>query len=166
MGMKIELDLEDILGGDDSGQETLQESIRRQVIDALTNSLKETIQRAIRNKIDETIETELHAQLVERMPSIMDIIMNEPYKPVSRYGQSSEPTTFKAELVKEVHSQLVYKKTSSSYDRNLFTKAVDDTVEENLRQFKADFNKKVDQDYTAACMEYARQKLMDKLGIK
>ena len=52
--MKVEIDLNDILG-DEYGAETLQESVRRQVIDNLTLVIKEGVEKKIEAEVARVI---------------------------------------------------------------------------------------------------------------
>lgn len=162
--MKIEIDLNDILG-DEMGSETLQESVRRQVLDSVTK----TVQTGISARIDAAISTTITAAIQEylngELPVLLANIMDSEYKPVGRYGEKGEPTTFRKELVKSINENMVYKRTNYSSEANLFTKAVDAVVEDNLKSFKEEFRKKVDSDYTAYAMAYATEQLKKKLGI-
>ena len=68
-------------------------------------------------------------------------------------------------MLKTIKENMVYKKGNCSSDNNAFTRAVDDVIEEQMKLFKAGFNKKVDADFTAAAMQYATEALKKKLGI-
>src|ERR1700735_2433418 len=105
--MKIEIDLNNILG-DEYGTETLQESVRRQVVE----SLAETMKKGILKKIDEETSRIMNEQLQEvlkaHMPDLVNDVMNAEYTPISRYGEKSGPTTFRAELIKSVVGNMKY----------------------------------------------------------
>jgi hypothetical protein len=163
-GMKIEIDLDDILG-DEGGAETLQESVRRQVIDSVTNSIRKGVGTQIDHAVSKTISEEIKIFLTTKMPELCNEIMQAEYTPVNNYGQRGEPTTFRKELIRGVTENLQYKKTQYSSDRNAFTRAVDEVIEEHVKSFKADFTKQVDAGFTAAAMEYATTTLKKKLGI-
>jgi uncharacterized protein HemY len=163
--MKIEIDLNDILG-DEDGVETLQESVRRQVITTLTEQVKSGLKRQIEEETTKVINETLRAALKDRMPGLVDEVMMAEYTPVSRYGEKSAPTTFKSELVKAISGEFVYRKTQYSSDQNAFTKAVEAVIAENMKAFKADFDKQVNAQFTAEAMAYAATKLRERLGVK
>lgn len=162
--MKIEIDLNDILG-DEHGAESLQESVSRQVINAVTSG----IQKGITHKIDEavatTISQSISAYLEREMPGLLANIMDAEYVPVGRYGEKSSPTSFRRELVRSINENMVYKRANYESDKNAFTKAVDQVVGSNLKEFKAEFQKQVDAQFTAQAMSYAAESLRKKLGI-
>lgn len=166
--MKVEIDLNDILqDGEGYSQETLQESIRRQVITQMTETLKKGIQKQIDTEISQVITTEIKAVVQSKMPQIVDDLINIEYVKVDRYGsRSSESTTFRKELVAAITEDLVYKKTAYNQDKNALSKAIEDTVGQNLASFKAEFGKLVTTKFTAEAMKYAVSVLREKLGLK
>lgn len=162
--MKVEIDFDEILG-DEEGTETLQESIRRQVVQSIAASARDGIKEKINAAVSETISSEINAYLKMEMPKLLANIMDTEYKPVDRWGDQNKLTTFRRELVKSITENMTYKKTQYSSDANAFTKAVDEVIAENVKLFKADFQKKVDAEFTAEALRYAVAALKQKLGI-
>lgn len=164
--MKIEIDLNDILG-DEYGSETLQESVRRQVIDNLTNVIKNGVGKKVEYEVAELINSEVRSAVAEKMPSLVDEILTTEYVTVDRYGnRSKDSTTVRKEIVSSVTEQMVYNKGNYSSDKNAFTRAVDEAVEAHVKEFKTQFNKLVDETFCAEAMNYAQKKLAERLGIK
>lgn len=164
--MKIEIDLNEILG-DEDGVETLADSVRRQVINKLTYEIKTNIQKHIDIEISKFIQETIKEHIVKFMPETIEHLMTTEYVQVDRYGdRKKEPTTFRKELIKAITEQMVYTKPQYSSDKNMFTKTIDDLVESKVNAFKTDFNKQVDASFTKECMDYAVTKLQQKLGIK
>lgn len=163
--MKIEIDLNDILG-DEYGAETMQESVRRQVIDNITSTLKTGVLKKIDLAVDQMIGSEITDALKARMPALIDDVMNAEYTPVTRYGERGNPTTFRSALVAKINEEMVYIKKNHDSDKNTFTRAVDAVVGENVKKFKEEFNKQVDADFTKEVMAQATAKLQERLGIK
>jgi hypothetical protein len=162
--MKFEIDLNDILG-DENGSETLQESIRRQVVDSVTQTVKKGIGTQIDQAIETTISTAINKYLTKEMPKLLATIMDAEYTPVDRYGDRNKPTSSRKELVRSITENMVYRKTTYSGDKNAFTRAVDEVIEQNLKAFQSEFNKQIDSQFTAAAMEYASNALKKRLGI-
>lgn len=162
--MKMEIDLNDVFE-DDYGSETIQESVKRQVIDKVANVVIEGVGKLINSEVSKVLDDEIKKAVQIQMPKIVDDLMNKEYTPVSTYGHSDQPTTFKSELVKSVQEQAVYKKTNYNSDKNAFTKAVDDIVNENISEFKTDFRKLVDANYKEEALEYAVNLLKEKLKV-
>ena len=87
--MKIEIDLNDVLGGED-GAETLQESIRRQVIAAVVEATRSTLRRRIDEETSRVLDAALRAAVTEQMPAMVADLMNAEYVPTDRFGQRGE----------------------------------------------------------------------------
>lgn len=162
--MKIEIDLNDILG-DEYGTETLQDSVRRQVIERMTSQIERGIKAQINQAVSDTITTQLQGYVVERMPELGREILETEYTPVGRFGEKSEPTTFRKELLKVFTEQMVYKKTNYSSESNAFTKTVDAAIEKALQEFKQTYQKQVDAQFTQEALTFAVNTLKKKLGI-
>lgn len=163
--MKIEIDLDDILG-DEYGTETMQESIRRQVIANITSTLKTGVLKKIDLAVDQMIGSEITEALKARMPALIDDVMNTEYTPVTKWGERGNPTTFRSALVAKINEEMVYRKANYESDKNTFTRAVDAVVGENVKKFKEEFNKQVDAEFAREVMAQASAKLRERLGIK
>jgi hypothetical protein len=165
--MKIEIDLNDILGGDEDGygSETMQESIRRQIIDKLSADIKTALKKRIDEETSRVINETLQAEVKQRMPALIDDLMNTEFQPVDRYGSRSTPTTFRAELIKSINENMVYKKTGSFHDTSAFTKAVDAVIAENVSKFQREFNREIDTQFVAQAMAFATEKLRERLNL-
>ena len=165
--MKIEVDLDDIFMDEDgTPSESLQESIERQMVNSLTRKMSQGVEKQIDEKVSEIIGKKVQEMADTMLPSLAEDMINAEYTPVSTYGGRGEPTTFRKELVGAITSQLVYKKTQSQYDRNVFTKAVDAVIEENMKAFQAEFNKLVTDRFRDEALSYAVSSLKKTLGIK
>jgi hypothetical protein len=160
--MKIEIDLNDILRDEHGDGESLAESIRRQVVETLVRDCKTALKKRIDEETAAAINAALRTAVVEQMPALVADLMNAEYQPVNRYGSRSQVTTFRAELIKSIHEQMVYKRDS---DKNAFTKAVDQTVGENMAAFKAEFGKQVTGAFIAQAMAHATAEMKKRLGI-
>lgn len=164
--MKIEIDLNDILG-DEYGSETLQESVRRQVIDNLTKTLEIGVGKKIDTEINALINEEIKTAITAKMPEIFDDLLNAEYNVVDRYGdRQKEKTTIRKELVKIISEQMVYSKKSYDSDKNVFTRAVDKCLEEHLSAFRSEFNRQIDTQFVAEAMAFATKKMQERLGVK
>jgi hypothetical protein len=163
--MKIEIDLNDIIG-DEYGAETLQESVKRQVLQYVTDNVLKTTKRQIEEETSRVINETLRTTLVEKMPTLLEEVLNAEYTPVNTYGQKGIPTTFKHELINEINNNMVYKKTTYPSDKNAFTKAVDSVVDTKLNEFKSLWLKTVDRRFLEDAMAYATNALAERLNLK
>lgn len=168
--MKIEIDLNDIFGGGDEGpDETLQESIRRQVVDSLIRRVSEGVDKEVRAKVGEAIDVALAAQVEKLMPGLIDQLMHSTYTPVDHYGRKGEPTNFQDQLLAKVIAQMEYKPSGDRYNQdreNVFTKTVREVVATKLAGFKKEFDATIDKTFVAEALEHATAKLRERMGIK
>ena len=162
--MKIEIDLNDILG-DDEGVETLQESVRRQVIDAMRASIQKGVGKRIDEEVSRILNEELKAQLSDKIPAMIEDVFTAEFTPVGRWGEKAEPTTFRKEIIKHLSGEMVYKKANYESDKNAYTKAVDAVVSENLKAFQAEFNKACKDIVAKDALTYAVTEMKKRLGV-
>lgn len=163
--MKIEIDLDDILG-DENGVETMQESVRRQVVEALTELVSVGVKQRINSEVARVISETMQTALAEKMPALVDDVLNVPYRPVTRYGDRGDETTFRQQLIKEIGEQMAYKPARYDSDKNVFTKAVDSLVAAQMLEFSKLFNREVDTRFVAESMNHAAKRLAERLGVK
>jgi hypothetical protein len=164
--MKVEIDLNDILGGEE-GCETLQEAVRRQIIQKMTSEIQNKIGKRVDEEIQREVDTQIKEAIKSQMPTLINDLMFAEYTPVDRYGSYNRnaKTTFRDQLVKGITEDLVYSKKNYDSDKNTFTKAVDEIVRSNVDEFKKGFDKMVNETFTKDCFEYAQKKMAEKLGI-
>ena len=166
--MKFEVDLKDIFFDEDYGSETIEDSIKRQVLSKVKSELLEeskiNIKRHIDAEIQKAIDAQIKEALLEIKPRIVDAILHDEYYVVDTYGRkSSEKTSFRAEIVKHVSRSMTY--DSRSYDKNEFTRAVDIIVQDMSGKFKAEYDKTVNELYLKETMDYAITTLRKRLGL-
>lgn len=163
--MKIEIDLNDILG-DEFGAETLQESIKRQVISNMTEYVKKGVKAKLDEEVHIAINKAIKDALVEKMPTIIDDIINVEYVPVDRYGSRSEKTSFREQLIKSIHENMTYKKVTYDSDKNYFTSAVDSIIKEQMLIISKQYKELVDAELGKKAFELAITTLRTKLGLQ
>lgn len=164
--MKIEIDLNDILGDEEGPSETLQESVKRQVIAKLTERVSTGIEKQINDAVAQTISESLKAAVAEQMPALINDLMTASFRPVDQWGNSKEKTTFREQLVASIHAQMTYKKTTYDSDKNAFTLAVDACCKENMVIFRKQFDAQVNEMFAKEAFDYAVKKMSEKLGVK
>ncbi len=164
--MKIEIDLNDILG-DEHGSETLQESIKRQTIEKLKDEIKTKIDQQINEEVSIFINKTLNEAVKGITPKLTEQLMDAEYTPIDKWGSMTKgKTTFRKELLRTIQEQMIYKKTDYSREKNTFTGAVDDALKEYVFKFQKQFNNTVDSMYIKETMDFATETLRKKLNIK
>ena len=165
--MKIEIDLDDIFRDEDGNpEESLQDSIRRQVISKMEGDLRKRLFSRMDEELSRIMSAQINAVMTEQMPSLIDDIMNKPYTPIGRYGERSEPTTFRDELVKMVVENMKYQPKDYSSSENAFTKAVKSIVELKTKAVQDEITKTVDVKFKEDAIRFAVERLSDRLGLK
>lgn len=160
--MKVEIDLDDVFGEEG---ETLQDSVRRQVVDNISSLIKSGVGKKIDEEVSRIINAEVQSAVIGIMPSLLDGLMDAEYTPVGTYGDRGTKTTARKQLVKLVTEQMVYKPTTYNSDKNAFTRCVDAVLAEQVGSFKKLFDSTVDGKFVDQAMAYATKKLAERLKI-
>ena len=164
--MKMEIDLNDIFRDEDGNpEESLEESIRRQVIDRMSGDLRKRLFDRLDHQLSEIMRDQIGAVMTDQMPSLIDDIMNATYVPVSTYGQRSEPTTFRQEIIKSIAANMKYEPKNFSSDENAFTKAVKSVVEAKTNEIKKELLTQVDTKFRKDAIGFAVTELSKRLGL-
>lgn len=167
MSFKVEIDLNDILG-DECGAETLEDSIRRQVIEKISGEIKSGISKKIDIAVAEIINTTLKEEVGKRLPEFFEGLMSQEYFPVDRYGDHSKTsTTFKKEVLRTIQESMVYKKNSNGYSNelNIFTRTVDDFLKETVAGLQKEWRETLDKKLAEESLKAAVTYIKNKLGI-
>lgn len=164
--MKIEIDLDTIFRTEDGEpNESLEEAVRREVLDRLSGDLR----KRLFARLDETLATIMSAQVSEvvkeKMPSLIEDILNVSYTPVARYGDRGTPTTFRNEIVKSIGEQMKYEPKSYGRDENPFTQAVRSIVDAKTDAIKDEITKRVDVQFKEDAIKFAVARLSERLGL-
>jgi hypothetical protein len=164
--MKFEIDLADVLTDEYGNGETLADTVRRQVIDKLTAEVSKGVRAQIDTEVARVLNEELQTAVKDKLPALMDDLMNTEYYSVDRWGdRAKQPTTFRNELVKAIMSNMDYKYQRYDSDKNVFTKAVDAVVSENVKVMQKEFDKKVIELFQKEAFDYAMKQMAAKLQV-
>jgi len=163
--MKLEIDLDDIFRDEDGPGESLQESVRRQVISRLTDDYRKRLFQKFDTELTTIMQTQIAEVMATQMPDMIGDIMNATYTPVSSYGQRSEPTTFRAEIIKSIAANMKYEPKNYSSEENAFTKAVKSVVELKTGEIKKEITAQVDTQFRKDALAFAVKQLSDRLGL-
>lgn len=164
--MKIEIDLDDIFRDEDGNtEESLQDSIRRQVIAKLEGDMRKRLFARIDTEVSAIMNKQIGEVMTEKMPELIDDIMNTTYTPVSTYGSRSEPTTFRAEIIKAVAENMKYEPRNYVSEENAFTKAVKSIVEKQTGEFQKALLAQIDTKFREDAIKFAVTELSKRLGL-
>lgn len=164
--MKIEIDLNDVFR-DEHGypEESTENSIRRQVLARLTNEYRERLFARFDDELAAIMKSQIQEAIKLQMPSLVDDIMNAEFTPVSTYGQRSEPTTFRAEIIRAIGSELVYKPKQYQSEENAFTKAVKSVVGEQTKAIEKALRAEIDESFKRDAIAFAVTRIQERLGL-
>jgi hypothetical protein len=164
--MKIEIDLNDIFRDEDGGpDESLEESVRRQVISRLTEDYRKKMFARFDTELTTIMQKQIADVMTERMPEFIDDILNATYTPVSSYGSRGEPTTFRDEIIKSIAANMKYEPKNYSSDENVFTRAVKSVVDAKTNAIKTELTNQIDTKFKTDAITFAVQKLSERLGL-
>lgn len=164
--MKIEIDLDDVFRGEDGApDETAEETIRRQIVARLSGDMRNRLFDRLDEELSRAINAQVSQVVASQMPSLIDDLMTATYTPVSAYGQRSAPTNFRAELVRAISEQMVFRPRSSSFEENAFTKAVRSIVDGQAEAFRKELRGMIDEKFKNDAIAYAVAELSKRLGL-
>lgn len=164
--MKIQVDLAQIFTDEDGAPtESMEEAIRRQIIDRLTGDMRKRLTQQVDTALAAVMEAEIGKVIADKMPTIVDDIMDATYTPVTSYGQRGEPTNFRAEIIKAITQNLRYEPRNFSSDENAFTKAVKSIVEKKTAEIQKAITEQVDVKFKEDAITFAVKKLSERLGL-
>ena len=165
--MKIEIDLDDIFRDEDgTPEESLESSIRRQVLERLSGDLRKRLFQQMDSQLSDIMQKLVSEAAKKHIPDLIEDILNVEYKPVDRYGSSSAPTTFRAEIIKAIGENMKYQPKQYQGEENAFTRAVRSVVELKTNAIKDEITKQVDVNFKTDAIKFAVEKLSERLGLK
>ena len=158
--MKIEIDLDEVFAEEGI---TIEDVVKNEVINNLTRTLSNRVSDKIEEEVNNIVTGLVKEKVAEKLPIIFESIIEDEYYPVDNYGDRSRtPTTFRKELTQAMFAQMRYTK---GHERNMFTKAIDEIIGENIKEVKKEFDKTVNEALAKEAFEYAIDTLKKKLGI-
>ena len=156
--MQITINTADILGD--------ETTIRDEVIDQVSKALISEMRHRADKLITETFEKALVGTIREKVKEIVEVHLDAPFIPKDEYGRHQEETTVRNQLAKVLRQECTFKSQNYRSDMNAFSKAVMETVEKEVSQFKKEFNSMVSTTLIQQCMTEAAAKLKAACGIK
>jgi len=164
--MKIEIDLDDVFRDEDGNhEESLQESVRRQIVSRLTDDYRKRLFSRFDQELSEIMQKQMAEVMQTRMPDLIDDIMNATYTPVSTYGQRGEPTTFREQIIKSIAANMKYEPKNYASDENAFTRAVKSVVDAKTGEIKKELTDQIDTKFRHDAMAFAVTELSKRLGL-
>jgi hypothetical protein len=165
--ISIEISLENVFT-DENGypSESVEESIRRQVVQEITRTCKGKIDSEIVNVVHSTVTKLIDDAVAEKVPGMIEMLLNERYTPMTSWGEKHAPTSVREELIKRFRDEFQYTKPDryGNHTRTKFSDAVDKFVQEKLSEFKKEFNETVGKEFNAQAMKYVAEMVAKKFA--
>ena len=176
MGNKIniEVDLDEILYeqgeyGEALPAETMKQSIQRQLREGIIREIETKYLSSFKDKLFSELLSSIKTQCLEeahkKIPELLENALTRQYEIVDRWGSKSSYTSFMEEFVKSLTAQMKYESKSWDSDKNTFTKVVDSTVDEMVKQWKDDFNKHIRENVLKDCYSEALVKIAKAFNV-
>lgn len=165
--MKLEMDLSSIFaeGPEDQPGMSVQELIRDAVITQVTSDVRGKVKDILDQKLNEVLGSAVNAAVQEFLDKQLPVLMDHEFTETTTWGEKKGTYTVRNRILKALDDQANYKKESYSSDRNSFTKCLDDIVQQKMSDFKKQINTQVDAKFTKEAMEYAEEKLRERLKV-
>lgn len=165
--MKIQIDLNDIFQ-EEGYTESLNESIRRQVIDAVKADSLRRVGEMIKEEMAKVIHEQVSEQVKLIAPKLCNELVDLEYQPITSYGsKDGGPTTMRKKFIEELKKEFVYKpNTPYPSDMNAFTKAIKQTVEQVASEARKDMSNKINQELLNSAYVAALEKIKEMLRVK
>lgn len=156
--MQITINTADILGG----ETTIRDEVIEQVSQALLTSMRTQAKAALTEMLEKNL-----AEIVTQVTTeAIAMTMDTKFTDTDAYGRVGKEASIRERVADYVQSQCTFKNTNYPSDANPFSRVVKETVESEVKKFKADFTSLVTQQVIKQNMDMAVAKLKESLGIK
>lgn len=163
--MKIEVNLSGIFS-DEEGNE-VHDSIKNEIIETVTEKVYLEIQKQIEKSVNEILTTGLQNQMKAHLDTLIPQLMDHEFTETTTWGEKKGTYTVRNRLLKALDDMCKYSDRGNySSDKNAFTDSVKSAVEEKFKNFRIEYNKQVDAEFSKQALAHASSKLREALGIK
>lgn len=159
--MQIQLNLGDI----DFTEASTKDALMIAVSERIVQSLEATLIDDARAQLDKMMSTIVKTKVEEIMTALASEILDYRFTETSSWGEKKGTYTVRDRIIKAFKDQTEYKSASYSSDANSFTKFVKDVLDTEFNKAKPELMKRVNEDFTAKCFEYAKTETLKKLGV-
>lgn len=156
--MQITINTSDILGN--------EMTIRDEVIDQVSSALLTDLRTKAKEKLGEMLDNCLRESISAVTKEAISIHIDTEFTDFDQYGRPGKTASVRDRIADYVQQQCTFKKSQYPSDRNHFTNAVQETVEQEMRKFKSEFTSLITRQVVEQSMEMAVATLKASLGIK
>jgi len=157
--MQITINTADILGD----ETTIRDEVIEQVSQALLTSMRTQAKAAL----TEMLEKNLAEVVTQVTTDAIAMTMDTKFTDTDSYGRAGKEASIRERIADYVQTQCTFKQSNGySNSETPFNKTVRETVESEVKKFKADFTSLVTQQVIKQNMDMAVTRLKESLGIK
>lgn len=156
--MQITINTADILGD----ETTIRDEVINQVSQALITSMRTQARDALTTMLKKNLAEVVTQVTAEAIAMTMDTKFTD----TDTYGRVGKEASIRERIADYVQAQCTFKPSQFNSDMNPFSRVVKETVEAEVKKFKADFTSLVTQQVIRQNMDMAVTKLKESLGIK
>lgn len=156
--MQITINTAEILGDEDS--------IRDEVIQEVRNALLQSLRKEASAQLAKAVSESIQEAVNGAVESAITVAIDTPFTDVDEYGRVGKTETIRDRIAGHIEKQCVFKNMQYASDQNVFTKAVNATVEKEVAKFKTEYMSLVNRRVVEETMAMAVTKLKESMGIK
>ena len=159
--MEIKINTEDLVGEECS----VREEIISLAVEAFRKDVAEKVDREVNSFITNQLQDQIKTQMTKQIDLIIHDGLDYEYTEMDKWGTPHGKFTIRQRIADIFKEQAVFKQKQWDSDKNVFTKVVEQIISEELKNFRSDFNKLVNNKFLADCQEYAIKTLRERLKI-
>lgn len=156
--MQITINTADILGN--------ETTIRDEVIEQVSTALITSMRTQARDTLTAMLEKNLAEVVSQVVAETIAITIDTKFTDTDSYGRVGKEASIRERIADYVQAQCTFKSSQYNSEMNPFSQVVKETVESEVKKFKADFTSLVNKQLITECLNEATAKLRAACGIK
>lgn len=156
--MQITINTADILGD--------ETTIRDEVIANVSNAIIVDLRKSANIELSKVLSECLGKVVNEVVSQAISIHIDHEFTDIDQYGRPGKTASVRERIADYIQSQCTFKNANYSSDMNAFSRAVKETVENEVKKFKSEFNSLVTKQVIEQSMEMAVNTLRSSLGLQ
>lgn len=141
-----------------------KEDMEEEVLSRICQSVQKNLEEHLTEVVKKTIEEKTKAAFDQMFPELL----TRTYKETDCWGKIIKTWTLEEKLRDCLNTVFTLKNLESGYgsERNAFTAELRRALDERMKEFKGSAFKKIDDDFTEACIKEAQKRLCERLRIQ
>lgn len=142
------------------------EAIVEGLVERLQDNVWKEVEGEVRSRIDKVIDVAVTSRVAALIESMATEMLDFKFTETTDWGERKSVHTVRERITKEFEQQCTYKRNQYSSDKNAFSKIFDKVLEEMMADAKKTVLNQLNESFTKACFDFARDETMKKLGVK